>query len=158
MPLYSCMQETPEPLKYAAVDNFTFKSAAWVFNLVANVAYRKYSYIIKDIQKVQKKFEDKFFTVQPAVEQAAMQLYKQDKEMAVEYLSDYSVNQVNDVVDRWRELWRYLVMKYNDGYINDVTKDGGRRPKGVGYGDEYYRRVLEDRPGYYDVIWRKKDD
>ncbi len=157
MPLYSCMQRSPESLKYAEVDNFTFKSAAWVFNLVANVAYTKYSYIIKDIQEVQSEFENKFFTIQPAVEKAAMELYKQDKEMAIEYLSDYSINQVDQVVDRWRELWRYLVMKYNDGFINDVTKDAGRHPKGVGYGEEYFRQVIEERPGYYDIKWKKAD-
>jgi hypothetical protein len=59
-------------------------------------------------------------------------------------------------VERWRELWKTLVVKYNDGYINDVKINNGRSPKGVGYGDEYFKRAIKDKPGYYDVKWRKK--
>jgi hypothetical protein len=49
-------------------------------------------------------------------------------------------------------------MKYNDGYVNDVTKDHGRSPKGVGYGNEFFRMVIKERPGYYDVRWREKSE
>jgi hypothetical protein len=48
-------------------------------------------------------------------------------------------------------------VKYNDGYINDVNVDHGRHPKGVGYGDEFFKQVIKDKPGYYDNKWRKKD-
>jgi hypothetical protein len=37
-----------------------------------------------------------------------------------------------------------------------VNKAGGRHPKGVGYGNEYLKHVIKERPGYYDVKWRKK--
>ena len=57
---------------------------------------------------------------------------------------------------RWKELWRELVMKYNDGYINNVNESNGRTPKGVSYGDKFLKEVVKERPGYYNVQWKDK--
>lgn len=155
IPLYVSMEKPPKSFEGHSIADFDMQSGFWVFNLVANLAYTKYSYMIHDIQAVQGELENKFQHFQPAVEKAASELYKTDKELAVDYLTDYSYSQAEMTVDRWRELWRSLVVKYNDGYINDVNKDNGRSPKGVGYGNEYYKKILKDRPGYYDVKMKK---
>jgi dipeptidase len=152
MPLYCCMLERPESYAKADVTKFDYNSATWIFNLVANYAYTKYSYIIKDIQAVQKNFEDNFIAMQPAVEKTAAELEKTDHKLAVQYLSDYSVSHAEMVVKRWKELLEYIITKYNDGYIND-GKNGGRSPKGAGYGSEWIQRVLKESPDYYKVEW-----
>lgn len=152
MPLYVCMNERPASLSKADVTKFDWNSASWVFNIVANYAYSKYSYIIKDIQLVQKDLEDNFFALQPAVEKTAAELEKTDKKLAMEYLSDYSYTHANLVFQRWQELYAYIATKYNDGYIND-GKDGGRHPKGVGYGSEWIQRVMKENPDYYKIEW-----
>ncbi|MFW6276190.1 MAG: dipeptidase [Bacteroidota bacterium] len=157
VPLYCSIEYPPKSFTVGAINDFTMESAFWVFNLVANLAYTKYDYMIKDIQKVQSHFEGKFMAFQPAVDKAALSLYETDKKLAVNYLTDYSVSQAEMVVERWRELWRYLVMKYNDGFVNDVNVKGGRAPKGVGYGEEFFKKVIEERPGYHDVEYRYKD-
>lgn len=158
IPLYCSIRQAPECFQVGSISEFTLESAFWIFNLVANWAYTKYSYMYEDIRKVQKELEDKFFAFQPAVEKTALELYETNPELSIEYLTDYSISQSNLVVKKWKKLWEYLVMKYNDGYVNDVTKDRGRSPKGVGYGDSFFKQVLKDRPGYYDVIWRKSQD
>lgn len=152
MPIYVCMAERPDIFASADVTKFNRNSAAWVFNLVANYAYTKYSYIIKDIQLVQKELEDNFTTMQPAVEKTAIELEKTDKNLAMQYLSDYSYSHAMLVFQRWQELYEYIVTKYNDGYIND-GKDGGRHPKGVGYGSEWLQRVMKENPDYYKIDW-----
>ena len=58
------------------------------------------------------------FAFQPAVDQAALVLYEKDPELARAYLTEYSVNNANAVVDEWRELGKFLVAKYIDGYVN----------------------------------------
>lgn len=156
MPLYCSMTRAPKSYTGGSIAEFDFESAFWVFNLVANLAYTKYSYAIKDIQEVQSELEGRFFAIQPAVEKAALELSKDNPELMKEYLTDYSVMQAEMIVDRWQELWKKLVVKYNDGYINDVNKHGGRRPKSSYYNDEFYKRVIKERPGYYDVKWKKK--
>ncbi|NLO20081.1 MAG: dipeptidase [Ignavibacteria bacterium] len=153
-PLYCGIKDIPPSLIGGSIGEFDFNKAFWVFNLVANLAYTKYSYIIKDIQQVQKELEDKFFAYQPAIEQAALELNKKRAELSKEYLTEYSINQAEMVVSRWQELWKYLVVKYNDGYINDVNVSNGRSPKGVGYGNDFFKKVIKERPGYYDVKWR----
>jgi dipeptidase len=152
MPLYCCMLERPKPFAKADVTKYDPESAAWIFNLTANYAYTKYSYIIKDIQAVQKELEGNFFELQPAVEKTALELEKTDTTLAIQYLSDYSITHAKIVVDRWQELYEYIVTRYNDGYIND-GKDGGRHPKGVGYGSAWIQRVLKEQPEYYKVEW-----
>src|SRR3989339_28396 len=156
MPLYCCMTRPPEPFTIGSISDFSLESGWWVFNLVANLAYTKYSYIIKDIQKVQSELENKFHATQPAVEKAALELEKTDRALMVDSLTDYSVTQADNTFYRWRDLWRFLVMKYNDGYINDVNVANGRHPQGVGYGDEFLKAVIKDKPGYYEVKWQDK--
>jgi len=156
VPLYCGINYLPPSSQGYSIADFSLNSAFWVFNLVANLAYTKYSYILKDIQNVQNKLEEKFFAFQPAVEKAAFELYNKDKKLAIDYLTDYSVSQFELTVNEWRKLWENLVVKYNDGYINDVNIEHGRKPKGVGYGNEFFQKVIKERPGYYDVKMRKK--
>lgn len=154
IPLYCGIKDIPPSFTGGSIKEFDFNKAFWVFNLVANLAYTKYSYIIKDIQSVQKELEDKFHTYQSAIEQAALELNKKDPELARNYLTEYSINQSEKTVARWQELWKYLVVKYNDGYINDVNVHNGRHPKGVGYGNDFFKRVVKEKPGYFDVKWK----
>lgn len=156
IPLYCSLLEAPPSFTGYSISEFSMNSGFWVFNLVANLAYTKYSYMIKDIQQVQSELEEKFYAFQPAIEAGAKAMYEKDKSAVAKYLTEYSVNQSEITVERWRKLWEYLVMKYNDGYINDVTKDNGRHPKGVGYGNEFLKQFVKERPGYYDVKWKKK--
>lgn len=156
IPIYCSIKSPPECFSVGNISNFTLESAFWLFNLVANWAYTKYSYMYPEIQKVQKELEDKFFNYQPAIEKAALALNKISTELMIDFLTDYSHGQSNLVMKRWRELWEYLVMRYNDGYVNDVNNDYGRHPKGVGYGDYFFKRVVNERPGYYEIRWREK--
>ncbi|MFH1050531.1 MAG: C69 family dipeptidase [bacterium] len=156
MPLYCSMTRTPASYSFGSIKEFSFESAFWVFNLVANLAYTKYSFMLKDIQPIQQELENKFFAVQPAIEQAAATLYKTDKKLAVDFLTNYSVNEAEGVVDRWQELWKSLVVKYNDGYINDVNVNNGRSPKSSFYGTEYLKQVIKEKPGYYEMKWQEK--
>ncbi|MCX6152854.1 MAG: C69 family dipeptidase [Candidatus Kapabacteria bacterium] len=155
MPLYCCMDKQPKSLASGFVYDFNPDAAIWVFNLVSNLCYTKYSHAIKDVQAVQSELETKFRNFQPAVETAALALYEKDPKMAVSYLSDYSVSQVEQTVSRWKELWREMLMKYNDGYINDVNKNRGRTPKSSFYGQEFLRQCILERPDYYQVKWRE---
>ena len=113
-----------------------------------------YEHMIQDIQKVQTELEDRSLQMTRAVDQGALVFYDSSPDMMLEYLTDFSVNNAEYVVERWRELGYYLFTKYNDRYINDT---GGVRPypRGVGYPEEWNRRAVEERPGFYDVRWRQ---
>jgi dipeptidase len=156
MPLYCSMTKVPRCLQVGSIANFTLESTFWIFNLVANTAYTKYKFSIEDIKPVQKDLEDGFQNSQAATEEAALKLYKKKPAKAVDFLTKYSISQVETVHKRWTELWHSLVVKYNDGYINDVKKSRGRAPKSSGYGNEFLKKVVEQNPDYYKVEWKEK--
>ncbi len=154
MPLYVGSQRAPISLTTGNVVDFDWDSAFWVFNLVANYAYGLYSYIIEDIKEVQLKVENRSHAMTKAVDMAGKSLYEADKDMMYEYLTDFSVNNAEYTVQRWRELGYHIFSKYNDRYIR--TEDKLRPwPQGVGYPEDFFRRAVEERPGYYDVRWRQ---
>lgn len=58
-------------------------------------------------------------------------LYKQNPELAVDFLTDYSVRTAQKMFDRWTELDRYLLVKYMDGNVKK-EKDGRFEDNGNG--------------------------
>ncbi|GET34073.1 peptidase C69 [Prolixibacter bellariivorans] len=155
MPVYCGIQKVPEPIRVGNGDMLTWSdnSAFWVFNTVSNLAYLRYDYMIKDIQKVQSELETKFVDFTPAVDEAAMDLWnKGQHNMARKFLTEYSDKQVNLTVNRWKQLEHYLIIKYKDGNIMK-EKDGkfernesGKlpaMPDQPGYPEWWYRNVAK---------------
>jgi len=147
VPLYCCIQDLPKPFTVGDLQKFSWDSAWWVFNFVANFANLKYSYMVKDIQKVQAALESHFISLQPVIEKTALELYKTDLELLAQYLTNYSVSQGEQVVKRWIELGEYLMTKYNDGYVKDDTG----RPRGKGYSSEWLKEVLKLKPEQFKL-------
>ena len=141
-PLYCGIDGIPRSYAEGSMGKFSWDSAWWVFNFVANFANLKYSYMIEDIQKVQAELEGTFLALQPAIEKTALELSKNDPDLMTRYLTDYSVSHAELVVERWRELGEYLVMTYNDGYVRDEKGI----PQEVGYPESWLRKVLSSRP------------
>lgn len=154
MPLYMGMNRMPVSLTIGSSIEFDWNSAYWVFNKVANHAYPLYSLMIPDIKVVQRELEDRAHALIKATDIAATSLYKVNAALMHEFLTDFSVNMAENIVDRWRKLGFNLFVKYNDGYIRgtESIKDW---PVGIGYPDDFNRRAVKERPGYYDVRWRK---
>ena len=147
MPLYCGIDRIPESYARGKLSAFSWDSAWWVFNFVANFANLKYSYMIHDIQAVQTKIEGDFFALQPVVEKTALELYKSDPGLLTTYLTDYSVGHAESIVVTWRELGEYLITKYNDGYVQEEPG----RPKEKGYPEDWLAEVLRARPDAFTL-------
>ncbi len=153
VPLYCGMNKVPRSFATGSMQEFSWDSAWWVFNFVANFANLKYSYMIKDIQAVQSELEGTFIAMQPTVEMAALELARKNPDMLTRYLTDYSISHAELVVDRWRELGEFLLTKYNDGYV----KNDKGRPEERGYPEAWLRDVIELRPEQFELK-RWEDD
>jgi dipeptidase len=153
VPLYCCIDELPESFTVGSLNQFSWDSAWWVFNFVANYANLRYCDMLPEIQAVQRDLEGTFLALQPAVEKTAIELGKTDPKLMVRYLTDYSVSHGDQTVKRWKALGEHLITKYNDGYIQDEKG----RPQEKGYPEEWLRRVLKDRPEQFRLKEKPAD-
>ena len=140
VPVYTSVTKLPLSYTIGSLKKYTRDSAWWTFNFVANYANLRYSYMIKDIQKVQKEIEDLEFGLQPAIEHTAEYLLKTDKDLAVKYLTKYCVENAEMIVRKWRDLGDLLVTKYNDGYIQNEKN----RPQETGYPDKWLKKEAKE--------------
>jgi len=152
-PIYCGINRVPE--SYAkgngSMMEFT-NSAFWVFNQVANFAYSRYNVIHPDIFQKQQEMEKKFIAYTPAVDKAAEELYKQDPKLAIEFITDYSVNTANRTYYEWKKFYEYLFCKYMDG--NRKFKDGNNLNPKVehpGYNKEWLKRVVRETGDQFKV-------
>jgi dipeptidase len=146
-PMYCGITKVPESF---AVGNgnimeFSETAAFWVFNQVSNFVYTRYRDMVPDIRKVQWELEQKYIENTPNVDKAAEDLYKKSPKRAIQYLTDYSVNQGNATVKRWKELYIYLFTKYMDGNIKtSVPGEPFPKVKQPGYGDEWNWLIIKE--------------
>jgi hypothetical protein len=56
------------------------------------------------------------------IDNAALELYKKDPAEAIQFLTDYCVNNGNNVVNAWWKLGDDLLVKYNHFRIYDSKK------------------------------------
>jgi len=164
MPIYCGIKQVPNSVKVGDGDMLTWSdnSAFWVFNQVSNQVYTRYNDMIVDLQKVQSQLENKFFNLTPIVDQAALALWnKGEKDLALQYLTDYSVNQVETSVSKWRDLGHFLLIKYKDGNVM-IEKDGKfeRNESGIvpasplhpAYPEWYYRQIIEKNKAHFQEV------
>ncbi|MBU0641186.1 MAG: C69 family dipeptidase [Planctomycetes bacterium] len=142
VPLYCGIDALPESYTVGSLGEFSWDSAWWVFNFVANYANLRYADMRDDIWVVQRDLEGTLLALQPAVERAAVELARSDPQLLTRYLTDYSVAHAELVVKRWRALGEHLIRKYNDGYVQDERG----RPQEQGYPESWLRKVLRERP------------
>ncbi len=149
-PIYCGITSVPETFAVGNGDLMTFSdnAAFWVFNQVTNFAYSRTSLLIDDLQKKQKELEDGYIKETEDVDRTAAELYKKSPEKAVRYLTDYSVKAGNNTVSQWKDLYKFLFVKYVDGNVKEKqpVPAGYNRvnPKLTqpGYSEEWYRAIV----------------
>jgi dipeptidase len=154
-PMYTCMTRVPSSFAVGNGSMMDFKpdAAFWVFNQVSNFAYTRYQNMIPEIQNVQKQLEDKYIGNTPVIDKLALELYGRDKNKAIEFLTDYSVNQAESTVKEWKNLYGQLFAKYMDGNIKE--KDGSNQNpklKQPGYSEGFYRNIIKDSGDKFKVV------
>lgn len=134
VPVYCCTNRVPEC--FTRVDGadyitFSWNSAFWIYNWVANMVYPRYDLMIGDLREVQQSLEQSFFTAQPGIELVAQELYKKDPQEAVRFLTGYTNQMAQCAFESWKKLGEFLVVKYNDGVTKRV-KNGRFERNAIG--------------------------
>ena len=161
-PVYCCTSVAPLPYNTPGADNITFSmdNAFWVCNWVSNMVYPRYSQMFGSLQTVRDSLDNSYFAAQAEVEAKALELSKTDRQAAVDYLSKYTSDKADQMLDTWKNLATYLIVKYNDMVVKeDVNgkfvrdKFGlGKRPSRPGYPERYARELIKQTGTKFEVV------
>jgi dipeptidase len=146
-PLYCGIDALPAPYGKGDYKKFDWDSAWWVWNLVSNLCYDRWSRIYPDVQAAQGRREGELLKMQPVIEEAAAKLGAADPALMRTFLTNYSVSTGEAVFRNWQQLAEAILVKHVDGYV----KNDQGRARGVGYSPEWLRRVVVDRPEQFKV-------
>lgn len=103
IPYYVGIQEVPEVYQIGE-NKYDNKSAYWAFRSLASISSQDYQGKGEEIKEVWSEFEEKQFELQENIEKTALELYDSDKELANEFLSNYSTGQALRALHKAYEL------------------------------------------------------
>ncbi len=166
MPFYCSMTEVPAEIGPGDINTFDMNSNFWMTNWVANQAYNRYDQMIPDIRKVQGQLEDKFQSTRKARE-AELSAMAQAGDMAA---LTASVNKegaeiAKEATDAYRDLAKYLMVKYMDGNRKKTDADGKfiytehglpASPDFPGYDKRYYEEIVRTTGNHFLADPNKK--
>ncbi len=135
VPLYCCLTQVPDCFRPEnnPRNEFSFQSAFWMNNWVANMVYPRYSMMIGDLRQAQRELEDYYHADQDSVLAALEDMTPGDRR---DYLNRKSIAYADRMMSRWEALAKYLIVKYNDQVVRRVGDDG------------QFQRWGYDTPGY----------
>ena len=161
-PVYCCTDRIPEC--YSRVDGadyitFSWRSAFWIYNWVANMTYLRYDLLIGDVRAVQQELENNFNLAQEGIESAAAKLLEKDPAQAKAFLTNYTEQMAQSTIERWKRLGEFLIVKYNDGVVKRVKEGRFERnaigqPAGVirpGYPKEFLEEYVKQTGERYKM-------
>jgi len=121
-PIYCSMTKQPECYNTPGTDDLTFndKNAFWIENWVSNMVYPRYSMMFPSLKAVRDSLQDAYFAQQVEIESKTKEMNPSEMQ---KYLNDYSINQAQQMLSRWKQLAFYLIVKYNDLAVKP-EKDG----------------------------------
>jgi len=160
MPMYCSMTKAPDKMAqgYGSMMEFVDDAAFWVFNQVSNFAYNQYNLIHPEIHAVQQDLEAEFIKMIPSIDKAAQSLYESDKNLAVKFLTDFSVNNGNNTVMEWKNFYGHLFTRFMDGNVKEPSEvpEGyiyyPAKVKQPGYPEWWLRKIAEDTGDKLKVI------
>ncbi|MDD6892135.1 MAG: C69 family dipeptidase [Bacteroidales bacterium] len=136
---------------------FSWNSAFWIYNWVADMIRPRYDLMVADMRVVQDGLEDTFADAQEGVESQALKLYAENPQKAKDFLTRYTHMTAQTAVDSWKRLGEFLIVRYNDGAVKPV-KDGKMvRPASghnasvsrPGYSEDFLRNLVKETGDRY---------
>ena len=113
VPVYCGINRIPDPFRRENnnVREFSFDSAFWMCNWVANMVYPRWSALIGDLRDAQKELEDYYETEQGVVDARAAELTAGER---ADYLTMTTIAYTDKMMKRWDKLAKLLIVKHND--------------------------------------------
>jgi len=129
IPLYAGAADVPA--SFTVGDHFVLdrRSARWAFDYVDFHTQVAYNAAIEDVRAARKTWEDGAFAKVAEVDSRAAEIYRRSPREALKYVTGFTLNNAQSVVDAWWKLGDDLWVKYNHLALYDAEKRrGGRIP------------------------------
>jgi len=157
-PIYCGITQVPnslqKPSNAPGIMSFSFNSAFWVFNLVSNWVYTRYSLIYPEV-RVQIEATEASLRQQAArIEQQFVEMnLGKDPHFAAGLLTNFSVLTFDRLTKQWLDYFSYLFVKYMDGNVKTPNPQNPYLPKIVwpGYGAKYQQMIVDETGDHYMV-------
>lgn len=158
-PVYCCATKAPECYDSKDANDVTFSwdSAFWIQNWVSNMVYPRYSQLFPSLKEARQELELSYASEQTKVEAKAQKLLQESPARAIAYLTDYSAQCAQRMMNRWMNLGKYLIVKFNDQAVKpekdgkfELTPDGiATSPQRPGFNDNYKRIIIKETGDKY---------
>ena len=159
VPMYCAIEKVPQCFAEGngSMTEYSETSAFWLFNLVTNMAYSRYSDMIKDIRKEQNNLEQMFIKEVAQLDEKLKQVKNPDE--ILKLTTNFSLGKANQMMKSWTKLSQFLLVKYIDGNIKKETNGKFEEspyrkgqcvfPEQPKYPENWYRMIVKD---HGDVI------
>jgi len=131
--------------------NFSWTSAFWVFNLVSNFAYTRYSIIHPEIAERITQTEKRYITATADMDARALALYRTDPTAAIELVTSYGVTTGDNLTKDWLNFFTYLFTKYMDGNVKTKSPNPNPSVSFPGYPMPWLKRIVAEAGDKYRV-------
>ena len=160
-PVYCSVMSAPTCYNTPGVDgiHFSVDNAFWVCNWVSNMVYPRYSQMFGSLQEVRDSLERSYQVYQQELENVALKTYSMSKEKTMSLLTEYSHCKAQQMLDRWKKLAVYLIVKYNDMVVK--PENNGKfimTPYGLptapirpGFSDKYKKVLIKNTGDRYII-------
>lgn len=158
-PMYCGITKIPECFRQGNGDMLTYSETAafWLFNRVTNFCYSRYNDMIKDLQKVQSRLEREFVE---AVNNNDMRCSKMHEALIQDRINEFSNEQAQLMMNEWKQLDHYLLIKYIDGNVKKESNGKFQRtetgyaafPDQPKYPAWFYEQIVKD---HGDIVIEK---
>ena len=162
-PVYCCATEAPRPYNTPGADALTFSmdNAYWVQNWVSNMVYPRYSLLFPTLQAVRDSLDNSYFSMQQQTEAQAQAL---DGDARVAFLTRYTAQRANEMLDCWKQLATHLIVKYNDmivkpeenGQFKRTATGLGARVTRPGYQESFARELIKQTGTKFEIPQEQK--
>ena len=114
VPIYAGTQEIAECYKNFDPTTYSNKSACWAIDFVDNLLYLKWQEAVQDLWEVRNPYEEQLFSERDSVDNKALALYRKKPEKALEFLTNYTKSNMEEVLEMYNELHDDLIVKYSN--------------------------------------------
>ena len=137
--------------------HFSWDSAFWVCNWVANMTYPRYNIIFPAVLATRNEIEDNIFATLPSIEKRALAARNNSADEMREILTRYTEETAANMLESWKKLGELIIVDFNDMTIRKkkdgkylMTPDGLPQPPiRPGFSNESKRVLIEQTGDKY---------